>query len=105
MRLGEADAEREGLPATTSTDFIRLSVADSGDGIEPGVLERIFDPYFTTKEVGRGTGMGLAVVHGIVNNHGGEIRVSSEPGAGSEVSRSDLPLTEPVDIHHDARCV
>jgi PAS domain S-box-containing protein len=62
---------------------IRLTVSDTGHGMEPAVKERIFDPYFTTKKVGEGTGMGLAVVQGIIKNHGGAISVYSEPGQGT----------------------
>ncbi|MBW2049740.1 MAG: PAS domain S-box protein [Deltaproteobacteria bacterium] len=63
--------------------FLRLTVGDTGAGMAPGVMERIFDPYFTTKEKGLGTGLGLSVVRGIVENCGGTIRVESEPGRGS----------------------
>ncbi len=62
---------------------VKLTVTDTGSGISPKDLNRIFDPYFTTKAFGKGTGMGLAVVHGIVKAHGGMIQVKSEPGQGS----------------------
>ncbi|RZB35990.1 MAG: hypothetical protein SRB2_02588 [Desulfobacteraceae bacterium Eth-SRB2] len=63
--------------------YIRLTVSDTGHGIEPKIMERIFDPYFTTKKVGEGSGMGLSVVHGIVKTHGGYFLVDSELGKGT----------------------
>ncbi|MHC1744776.1 MAG: response regulator [Syntrophobacteraceae bacterium] len=70
-------------PDLESGPYVRLSVKDTGHGMDEETLSRIFDPYFTTKEKGVGTGLGLAVVHRIVQKHGGVITVTSAPGKGS----------------------
>ena len=64
-------------------DYVELTVADTGAGIAPDVIGRIFDPYFTTKEFGKGTGMGLAITHGILKSYGGAITVESVLGQGT----------------------
>ena len=66
--------------------YVRLRVRDTGVGMSEDVVERIFEPFYTTKDIGEGTGMGLAVVHGIVESHGGVMTVDSTPGAGSAFS-------------------
>jgi CheY-like chemotaxis protein len=63
--------------------YLRLDVADTGQGLNHDTLEKIFEPYFTTKEIGKGTGMGLTLVYAIVEEHAGYIRVASTPGKGS----------------------
>jgi two-component system cell cycle sensor histidine kinase/response regulator CckA len=79
--LDVLDAER--LSGIKPGRVARLTVADSGKGMEAGILERIFDPFFTTKAPGKGTGLGLSVVQGIVQGHDGAITVTSQPGRGT----------------------
>ncbi|OGR12534.1 MAG: hypothetical protein A2097_15185 [Desulfobacula sp. GWF2_41_7] len=70
-------------PNTASGHYARILIQDTGPGMDPEILERIFDPYFTTKEPGEGTGLGLAIASGIALGHGGVIQVESQPGKGS----------------------
>ncbi len=64
-------------------NYLLLTVSDTGSGIPQEIMERIFDPFFTTKAIGEGTGMGLSVIHGIVESFGGKVKVHSEPGKGT----------------------
>ena len=68
-----------------------MFVRDSGPGIPPEAMERIFNPFFTTKEIGHGVGLGLAISYGIVKEHNGEITVESEIGKGAKFAVS-LPV-------------
>jgi signal transduction histidine kinase/ActR/RegA family two-component response regulator len=76
---------------------LQLLVRDEGCGMDAVVLDRIFEPYYTTKEQGKGTGLGLSVIHGIVKNHRGDISVTSSPGKGTTF-KVYLPITEDADI-------
>lgn len=77
-------------------DYLELVVSDNGAGMEEEVLGRAFDPFFTTKSIGEGTGMGLAVVHGIVQNHEGAITLESVPGLGTRINIYFPVWREPV---------
>lgn len=70
---------------TLEGDFVELVVKDSGPGIEPALVTRIFEPFFSTKETGKGSGMGLATVHGIIHEHGGHVIVNSKKGEGTSM--------------------
>ncbi len=74
------------LPEMVPGEYIRLTVTDTGHGMDYETKEKIFDPYFTTKEVGEGTGLGLSIVHGILISHDGYISVESRKGEGSSFS-------------------
>jgi len=63
--------------------YLKLTVSDTGSGIDDETMEKVFEPYFTTKGIGEGTGMGLALIHGIVKSYGGDITVESKPGTGT----------------------
>jgi PAS domain S-box-containing protein len=72
-----------GKPDLAPGDYVKITISDTGPGIDRKIIDKIFDPYFTTKDAGKGSGMGLAIVHGIVKNHGGSISVDSVPGKGA----------------------
>ncbi len=92
----ELDAAGIGVQELPPGKYQQLSVRDTGHGMSPEIQNRVFEPYFTTKKSGEGTGMGLAVVHGIVKNHRGLIRVSSRHGEGTEF-RVYFPAIKIVD--------
>jgi PAS domain S-box-containing protein len=88
IRLEDLEVTEEKVRSVSGLQVgphIRLTVQDNGTGMSPDVLERMFDPFFTTKPIGEGSGMGLAVVHGIVANHGGALMVDSVVGKGTKI--------------------
>ncbi|WP_291009424.1 PAS domain-containing sensor histidine kinase [Hydrogenophaga sp.] len=118
-RIEQPDAlkggdELEALPplAIWTGVGVRLSVIDNGSGMLPETLARVFEPFFTTKAPGAGTGLGLAVVHGILREHGATLRVRSELGAGTVFTAvfpgltdavPDAPLAEPPKVAEPAQ--
>jgi len=75
--------DTNGYSGIEESEYLKITIKDTGSGITAENIDQIFDPYFTTKEIGKGSGMGLAVVHGIVKNHNGTIKVDSLPGDGT----------------------
>jgi len=111
LLINALDATEQGGTITASTGIsvsasntdkkgVEISITDSGCGIPPENLDKLFEPFFTTKEVGKGTGLGLAVSYGIVQRHGGTIRVQSEVGRGSTFT-----IWIPVDEQSDSGSV
>lgn len=94
--IGESQSGK--MPELEKGPYIEMKVADTGIGITPDIIESIFEPYFTTKAPGEGTGMGLAMVHGIVESHGGKITVQSALGKGTQFTIF-LPISKETIEH------
>jgi CheY-like chemotaxis protein/anti-sigma regulatory factor (Ser/Thr protein kinase) len=107
ISLKDCELSREELlirPDMHPGSFVELTIGDSGPGIAPEVRDKIFEPYFTTKETGKGTGLGLSIVHGIVKNYGGFIACESAPGKGAvfhvlfpAIRRESVPAIQTVE--------
>jgi PAS domain S-box-containing protein len=94
IRVGTRFLPEGSAGACPAGDYAEITVGDNGPGIDPDILGRIFEPYFTTQEVGKGSGLGLAVVYAIVKNHKGAITVQNRPGKGT-LFTIHLPMVEP----------
>jgi CheY-like chemotaxis protein len=88
------------LPELSICDYALIRVVDTGHGMSAEIMERIFEPYFTTKAAGEGTGLGLAVAHGIIANHGGTITVTSDLGQGTRFEIF-LPIVDSNEVMCD----
>ena len=94
------EKEHGGMHTQAGTGrYVRIKVSDTGQGMEPETLEHVFEPFYSTKEVGKGTGLGLSTAYGIVKNHGGEIRCETEPDRGTTFF-IHLPVLKKADVPH-----
>ena len=108
ITLNDCELSQDDLkdaPEVLPGSFVVLSVSDTGSGIDPDIWGKIFDPYFTTKRVGKGTGMGLSIVHGIVASYGGFIISENNLGGGTifrvffpALAQEVLPEVESVEV-------
>ena len=104
VTLAHKNLQESDLPLNSNTspgEFLKLVVSDTGQGLDKKTIDRIFDPYFTTKEVGKGTGLGLSVIDGIVKDYKGFIEVDSTPGKGSSFNVY-LPISQEASILKDS---
>jgi len=92
--LNKGTGKENNLLNLNGIEYCKLTVKDSGHGIDPAIKDRIFEPFFTNKPVGQGSGLGLSIVHGIVLNYKGKIDVDSSPGKGA-IFNIYLPLAKP----------
>lgn len=105
ITLAEAAAEQLPFAPAPGLPYLKVTIQDTGEGIAPEILDRVADPYFTTKAKGEGTGMGLAVVHGIMEKHGGGLTIRSTVGQGTLVELflplSDQAIPAPTDLNQE----
>jgi CheY-like chemotaxis protein len=109
-RIQADQAQQLPHPNLKADAYLKISVRDTGHGIATDKLERIFDPYYTTKEAGEGTGLGLAVVRGIIKAHGGEIAVTSSPDQGAlfevylpEIQQAVSPRSKTSEVYRTGK--
>ena len=95
--LSGRDAATITIETRAADDGVEVKIIDNGPGIPPEVLPRIWDPFFTTKDVGEGTGLGLSIVHELVERHGGTIECDTQVGAGT-VFTVKLPRQIPMPL-------
>jgi PAS domain S-box-containing protein len=93
IRVSTRLARIDGDPELASGEYVMLTVSDNGSGIEPAILDKVFEPFFTTKPVGQGTGLGLSMIYGFARQSGGQARIASVVGDGTDVSLL-LPVGE-----------
>ncbi len=96
--------ESSGATSEQAKQFVLIEIQDNGPGMDEAMCDQIFEPFYTTKDVGHGTGLGLSIAHGIVEEHGGEISVESQLGAGTTfriwLPKSNRSLVKPANDSH-----
>jgi PAS domain S-box-containing protein len=106
IRVLTSTVSLEGDSELPNGDYVQVAVIDNGTGIEPEVLERVFEPFFSTKPIGKGTGLGLSMIYGFSRQSGGRVAICSQKGAGTEVRltlpRGQLQVEEEVNASVDS---